>query len=104
MQTVFLMDLQKNTSTGFEAIVTLATGQAAKINDIGLQNRATAIGSLDSPSSAQLRLTIDKNSVRCPDDFLTYRCTMNGLSLTNVGVNDQSTPVTIEYEGTYLID
>lgn len=101
IKSVFFIDLQKNTTTGFEAIVTVATGEAAKINDNGLQNRATATGSLDSPNSAQLKLTIGKSNVRCPDDFLTYRCTMSGLSLNNVGVNDQSTPITIEYEGTY---
>lgn len=95
---VYFIQLEKNTSTIFETIVSVS-GQASlvKWNDKfnSIKNRATATGNLDSPSNAQLRLAIDKSSVQCPADFSMYRCTMSGFA--NIGVNQESNVVIINY-------
>lgn len=72
---VFFIQLEKNTSTIFETIVSVS-GQASlvKWNDKfnSIKNRATATGNLDSPSNAQLRLAIDESVYSVQ---LTSQCT-----------------------------
>lgn len=101
LNSVFYMELLKNSSTTFETVVSVATGQTPKIQwkDTQLQGRATAIGNVDSPSSAQLRLKIDKNSVQCPTDFKMYMCKMSGFSATPFVVSRESNPITISFVG-----
>lgn len=100
---VFLIELQMNASSTFNAVVTMS-GKPPRFqwNDNNLQGRATPTGNLDSPSSAQLRLTIDKNNVRCPYDFSMYRCTMSGVGGTGA-VTQTSDSTTVNYIGMYEI-
>lgn len=62
LRSVYFIQLLKNSSTTFENIVSVVTGQTPPIqwNDIQLQGRASATGNIDSPTTAQLRFTIDK--------------------------------------------
>lgn len=100
---MFLIKLLKNSSTTFETVVFVANGQTPPIQwkDYTLQGRATAIGNIDSPSSAQLRFIIDKNSVQCPDDFKMYKCEMSGFSTDSVAVRQDTSPIIISYIGMY---
>lgn len=93
---VFIQQL-KNSSTTFETIVTVIPGQTppVKWKDTQLQGRTTATGNTDPPSTAQLKLTIDKASVICPTDFKTYMCKMSGLSTNSDIVNGETSPITI---------
>lgn len=106
LKSVYTIELQKNASTTFTAVVTIAAGQTPLFqwngNNNDLQGRATPTGNLDSPSSAQLRLTIDKDSVRCPTDFLMYRCSMTGLG-TSGAISQSSESTTVYYNGMYEI-
>eukprot|EP00105_Crassostrea_gigas_P029354 XP_011451281.1 PREDICTED: uncharacterized protein LOC105345013 isoform X3 [Crassostrea gigas] len=99
LSSVFFIQLLRNSSTTFETVVSVTTGQPATIQwkDSALQRRATAIGNLDSPSSAQLRLTIDKDSVLCPADFKMYMCKMSGLTTASDVVPKETSPITISY-------
>lgn len=83
-----------------------ATGQTPPVQwkDSTLQYRASATGSLDSPSTAQLRLTIDKNRVICPSDFNVYKCRMSGLTtVVSEAVTQETTPITISYIGMHYL-
>lgn len=99
LSTVFFIQLLKNSSGTFDTVVSVATGQPVSIQwkDSALQRRATAIGNLDSPSSAQLRLTIDKANVLCPADFKMYLCKMSGLTTASDVVSIETSPITISY-------
>lgn len=105
LNAVYAIELQKNESTTFTRVITMATGQTPLFQwnvNSDLQGRATPTGNLDSPSSAQLRLVIDKNNVQCPSDFSMYMCTLSGLR--NGGVISQtSMPATVNYIGMYEI-
>eukprot|EP00105_Crassostrea_gigas_P016809 XP_011434332.1 PREDICTED: uncharacterized protein LOC105333181 isoform X1 [Crassostrea gigas] len=93
LSSVFFIELLKNSSTTFETVVEVSTGQTLLVQwrDTTLQNRASATGNIDSPSNAQLRLTIDKNSVLCHADFKMYKCKMAGFSSTALEVVTQET-------------
>lgn len=95
---VFFIQLLKNSSTAFESIVSVATGQTPPVQwrDTQLQGRASATGSIDSPTTAQLRLTIDKANVQCPTDFKMYMCKMTGFS-SSAPVSGETSPITISY-------
>lgn len=103
LSSLFFIQLLKNSSTTFETIVSVTPGQTPPIQwkDTQLQGRATATGSVDSPSTAQLRLTIDKASVLCPTDFKMYMCKMSGLATNSDIVNKETSPITISYIGMY---
>ena len=101
---VYYIQLQKNSSTGFETAVSIFKDQNPQIqwpSGSTLQNRASAVGSqINTPSTAKLKLTIDKNSVVCPTDFVEYRCKMSGFSTwTSDAVIKETTPVTASYTG-----
>eukprot|EP00105_Crassostrea_gigas_P029397 XP_011451333.1 PREDICTED: uncharacterized protein LOC105345053 [Crassostrea gigas] len=102
-QSVFFIQLLRNSSTIFETVVSVTTGQTPPVQwkDTSLQNRATATGNLDSPTTAQLRLTIDKASVLCPADFKMYKCGMSGLNTASDIVTQETNPVTISCVGMY---
>lgn len=105
LKSVYTIELQKNASTTFMPVVTIAAGQTPLFQwnvNSDLQGRTTPTGNLDSPSSAQLRLVIDKNVVRCPSDFSMYRCTMSGLGGTGSEAQT-SDSTTVNYIGMYEI-
>ncbi|XP_065933592.1 uncharacterized protein [Magallana gigas] len=97
LSSLFFIQLLKNSSTTFETIVSVIPGQTppVKWKDTQLQGRATATGNTDPPSTAQLKLTIDKASVICPTDFKTYMCKMSALSTNSDIVNGETSPITI---------
>lgn len=102
LNAVYNIELQKNSSTTFETIVSVASGQTPPVQwkDSELRNRATATGSIDSPSTAQLRLSIDKSSVQCPNDFKMYKCKFSGYnSYSEKSVTQETSPFTISYIG-----
>lgn len=63
-----------------------------------MHNRgATATGSISTFNTAQLRLTLNKDIVRCPDDFNMYKCKMSGLNSQSNVVEDETLPITVTY-------
>lgn len=102
LSSISFIQLQKNYSTTFDTVVSVATGQTPNIQwkDSALQRRASATGSIDSPSTAQLRLTIDKSYVQC-SDFNMYKCKMSGFGTASVAVTQETNPITISYIGMY---
>ena len=104
INSVFYMQLFRNSSTDFETVVSIFKDQTPPIrwpSGSTLQNRASAVGSqIKIPSSAILKLTIDKNSVVCPIDFVEYRCKMSGFNtVISDAVTQETTPVTVSYTG-----
>lgn len=102
LNAVYNIELQKNSSTTFETIVSVANGLTPSVQwkDSALRNRATATGNIDSPSTAQLRLSIDKSSVQCPNDFKMYMCKFSGYnSYSEKSVTQETSPITISYIG-----
>lgn len=99
LNAVYNIELQKNSSTTFETIVSVATSQTlpVKWNDNALQSQASVTGNIDSPTTAQLRLTIDKASVMCPDDFKMYKCKMPGFTTYSNVVKQETSSITIFY-------
>lgn len=99
---VYYIQLQRNSSTTFETIVSVSTGPTPPLQwkDTQLQGRASATGNIDSPNSAELRLTIDKARVHCPDDFKMYMCKLSAYSnVVSLGVVQETNPITISYIG-----
>lgn len=103
LRSVFYIELLKNSSTTFDSVVSVSTGQTPPIQwgETTLQGRASATGNIESPSNALLRLTIDKNFVMCPTDFKMYMCKMSGLSTESVAVRQDTSPIIISYIGMY---
>lgn len=102
LTSVFFIQLLKNSSTTFETIVSVANGQTPPVQwkDTALQSRASATGSINSPTTAQLRLSIHKNSVQCPNDFKMYMCKFAGYnSYSEKIVTQETNPITISYIG-----
>nr|XP_022325707.1 uncharacterized protein LOC111125833 isoform X3 [Crassostrea virginica] len=102
LSSVFYIQLHHNSSTGFETTVSIFKDQNPQIqwpSGSTLQNRASALGSeINTPSTAKLKLTIDKNSVMCPTDFTAYRCKLSGFSSAESdAVTQESNPVTVTY-------
>ena len=109
LSSVFYVQLNRNSSTGFETVVLMFKDQTLPIrwpSGSTLQNRAYVVGSkINTPSSAILKLTIDKNSVVCPTDFVEYRCKMSGFStLTSDAITQETTPITVTYTGKYEVN
>ena len=90
INSVYYIQLHQNTSTGFKTVVSIFKDQPPQIvwpSGSTLQNRASAVGSeINTPSTAKLKLTIDKNSVLCPTDFTAYKCKFSGLSTSTSDV------------------
>eukprot|EP00105_Crassostrea_gigas_P032838 XP_011455992.2 PREDICTED: uncharacterized protein LOC105348322 [Crassostrea gigas] len=95
---VYYIELQKNSSTTFDTVVSVTTGGTPPIQwtDSTLQGRASATGNVDSPSTAQLRLTINKASVQCPTDFKMYICKMSGIASSGP-VTQETSPIVLSY-------
>uniref|UniRef100_A0A8W8KLM2 Ig-like domain-containing protein n=1 Tax=Magallana gigas TaxID=29159 RepID=A0A8W8KLM2_MAGGI len=98
LSSVFVIQLLKNSSTTFEPVVSVTTGQTPLVEwkDSTLQYRAFAKGNVDSPSSAQLRLTIDKARVQCPTDFKMYMCKMSGYASSGL-VTQETGSIVLSY-------
>ena len=108
ISSVYYIQLLKNSSTGFDTAVAIFKDQTPQIQwpSESLQTRASAVGSeINSPNTAKLKLTIDKDSVLCPTDFTAYRCKLLGFStVSNDAVTQETNPVTVTYTGKYFID
>ena len=106
---VNFMQLHRNSSTGFQTVVSILKGQTPQAPQIKwpsgstLRYRASTGGSeINTPSTAKLKLTVEKNSVLCPTDFTGYKCKFSGLSTsTSDVVIQEANPVTITYIGKY---
>ena len=101
---VFYIQLFRNSSTGFETVVSIFKDLAPQIQwPMGstIQNRASTTGSeINTPSKAKLKLTIDKNSVVCHTDLVEYRCKMSGFStVKSDAITQETNPVTVSYTG-----
>lgn len=106
LNAVFFIQLQRNSSTTFETVVSVANGLTPPLQwkDTQLQGRASATGNVDSPNTAQLRLTIVKDRVMCPSDFKMYMCRM--LCISSSGsetVTQETSPIIISYIGMYYL-
>ena len=106
LSSVYYIQLHRNSSTGFDTVVSIFKDQSPQIqwpSGSTLQNRASAAGSeINTPSSANLKITIDKNSVLCPTDFEVYKCKMAGFStMTSDAVTQVTNPITVTYTGMY---
>nr|XP_022325350.1 uncharacterized protein LOC111125641 isoform X1 [Crassostrea virginica] len=102
LMSVYYIQLHRNSSTDFETVLSIFKDQNPQIqwpSGSTLQNRASADGSeIKTPSTATLKLTIDKDSVLCPNDFTAYRCKMSGFSSAEYdAVTQETNPVTIIY-------
>lgn len=99
---VFSLELQMNKTGSFERIVFLYSDDKDIWKDTVLQNISKASGSLYPPSSAELRLIIDKKKVPCSSDFAMFRCKMRGFDQVTHNVEDHFTdPITVSYCGKY---
>ena len=111
INSVYFIQLHQNTSTGFKTVVSIFKDQTPQIkwpaqgSSIS-ETRASTVGSeINTPSSATLKITIDKNNVVCPTDFTTYKCTLSGFStVTSNAVTQETNPITVAYTGNYFID
>ena len=104
LSSVYFMQLHRNSSTGFETVVSILKDRNPQIQwplGSSLQNRASTAGSeINSPTKAKLKLTIDKDSVLCPTDFTAYRCKMSVFSaVSSDAVIQETNPVTVIYTG-----
>ncbi|XP_056010832.1 uncharacterized protein LOC125680722 isoform X1 [Ostrea edulis] len=100
IETVYTIQLMKNNSGSTLAnVVSIRSGSGVvSWQDSNLQNRATATGSVSSPQTAQLRLSIPKDNVQCPADFTGYKCTMNGYGTGSIGsVNQETNQIFVSY-------
>ena len=104
INSVYFIQLHRNSSMGFEIVVSIFKDQRPQIqwpSGSTLQNRISTAGSeINIPSSANLKITIDKSSVLCPTDFTAYMCTFSGFStVTSNAINQETTPITVTYTG-----
>ena len=108
INSVYYIQLRGNSSSGFKTVLSIFKDQNPQIqwpSGSTLQSRASSTGSeINTPSSATLKLTIDKNSALCPTDFTAYMCTFSGFStVTSNGVTQETTPITVTYTGKHHI-
>lgn len=99
---VFSLELQMNRTGSFQRIVFMYSDDKDIWKDAVLQNISMVSGSLSSPSSAELRLVIDKKKMQCPDDFAMFRCKMRGFDQVTNNVEEKFTePISVSYCGKY---
>ncbi|XP_052711974.1 uncharacterized protein LOC128186234 [Crassostrea angulata] len=95
---VFSLELQMNKTGSFQRIVFMYSDDKDIWKDAILQNISKVSGSLSSPSSAELRLVIDKKNIQCPDDFAMFRCKMRGFDQVTHNVEEKFTePISVSY-------
>lgn len=99
---VHILELQMNKTGSFQSIVFMYSNVKDIWKDTVLQNISKVSGSLHPPSSAELKLVIDKKSIQCPNEFAMFRCRMKGLDLVTHKVEEQFTkPISVSYCGKY---
>lgn len=104
LTSLFFIQLLRNASVTFSTVVTVANEDKILWVDKTLQNRgATATGSISTLNTAQLRLTLNKDIVRCPDDIKMYKCKMSGINRQSNIVEDETMPITVTYNSMYYI-
>lgn len=104
LASLFFIQLSKNASGNFTTVVSVASGNKLLWADSTLYNRgAIASGSISTKSTPQLRFTIQKDIVRCPDDFKLYKCKMSGFDLQSNAFESETMPITITYNSMYCI-
>lgn len=104
LTSLFYIQLSRNANVNFTTVVSVASEDKILWADSTLYNRgATASGSISTRSTPQLRLTIKKDIVRCPDDFELYKCKMYGINLQSNLVESETMPITITYNSMYCI-
>lgn len=98
LTSLFFIQLLRSANVTFSTVVTVANEDKILWVDKTLHNRgATATGSISTFNTAQLRLTLNKDIVRCPDDFNMYKCKMSGLNSQSNVVEDETLPITVTY-------
>ncbi|XP_062603192.1 uncharacterized protein LOC134264963 isoform X6 [Saccostrea cucullata] len=98
IDTVYTIQLKKNSTGSMVNVATVRSSNGQDTiswQDTNLQNRATATGSVSSPATAQLKLTIPKDRVLCPLDFTGYMCQMSAY--TTASVNQDTNQVYVTY-------
>lgn len=104
LASLFFIQLSRNASVNFSTVVSVVSEDKILWADSTLHNRgATATGSISTLNTAQLRLTLKKDIVRCPDDFKMYKCKMAGLDVQSNVVEDETLPITVTYNSMYCI-
>lgn len=104
LTSLFFIQLLRNANVTFSTVVTVANEDKILWVDKTLHNRgATATGSISTFNTAQLRLTLNKDIVRCPDDFNMYKCKMSGLNSQSNVAEDETLPITVTYNSMYYI-
>lgn len=104
LASLFFIQLSRNASVNFTTVVSVASEDKLLWVDSTLYNRgATASGSISTKSTPQLRFTIKKDIVRCPDDFNLYKCKMSGFDLQSNAFESETMPITITYNSMYCI-
>lgn len=96
---VVSLELLRNESEWLQTIVSINKNQAPHWKNTFLKRRATVSGSVNDTNSAELKFSIDKNNVLCPDDFTMYKCKMSGhnyINSSNNTVHDED-QITITY-------
>lgn len=100
LESLFFIELLRNATVNFTTVVSVLNNDKITWADSALQNRgAAAIGSLDLLNTPQLRFTMNKDIVQCPDDFKMYKCKMSGVDTLNNIVTKESTPINIAHKG-----
>lgn len=106
LTSLFYIQLLRNASVTFSTVVTVVNEDKIlwvdNITDLHKRG-ATATGSISTLNTAQLRLTLNKDIVRCPDDFSMYKCKMSGLNSQSNVVEDETLPITVTYNSMYYI-
>lgn len=96
---IISLELQRNESGSFQTIVSINQDQKPHWINTLLERRATVSGSVNDTNSTELKFSIDKKNVLCPEDFTVYKCKMSGYNYTissNYIVHDED-QITITY-------
>lgn len=98
LASLFFIQLSRNASVNFTTVVSVACEDKILWADSTLNYRgANAIGSIGTLNTAQLRLSIKKDIVRCPDDFKMYKCKMSWFDFQSNVVEKETLPITVTY-------
>lgn len=104
LASLFFIQLSRNASVNFTTVVSVACEDKILWADSTLNYRgANAIGSIGTLNTAQLRLTIKKDIVRCPDDFKMYKCKMSGFDFQSNVVEKETLLITVTYNSMFCI-
>lgn len=93
LKAIVSLELLRNESGSFQTIVSINQDQKPNWINTLLERRATVYGSVNDTNTAELKFSIDKKNVLCPEDFTTYKCKTSGY---NHSVHDED-HITINY-------